>query len=70
MLYFFLYDRWEGKEENEIGYDDATNKVRVRVSSKYYRPAEVDFLQGDPSKAEAQLGWKRKVTFEVCIYVE
>jgi len=56
--------RWEGKGENEIGYDDATNKVRVRVSSKYYRPAEVDYLQGNPAKAEAKLGWKRKVTFE------
>jgi len=56
--------RWEGKAENEIGYDDAKNVVRVRISSKYYRPAEVDFLQGDPKKAETTLGWKRKVTFD------
>lgn len=63
---YFSYFRWEGKGENEVGYDDATNIVRVRVNPKYYRPSEVDYLQGDPSKAESQLGWKRKVTFEVC----
>eukprot|EP00111_Clytia_hemisphaerica_P021815 TCONS_00064140-protein len=56
--------RWEGESENEVGYDDATNTPRVRVSSKFYRPAEVDYLQGDPAKAEAKLGWKRKVPFE------
>ena len=33
--------RWEGKGADEIGYDDLSNKVRVRISSKYYRPAEV-----------------------------
>lgn len=56
--------RWEGKGENEVGYDDATNTVRVRISSKYYRPAEVDYLHGNPAKAERELGWKRKVTFD------
>ncbi|XP_057309898.1 GDP-mannose 4,6 dehydratase-like [Hydractinia symbiolongicarpus] len=56
--------RWEGKGENEIGYDDKTNVVRVRISSKYYRPAEVDYLHGNPKKAEEKLGWKRNVSFE------
>lgn len=40
-VYVFPCFRWEGKGENEIGYDDKTNVVRVRISSKYYRPAEV-----------------------------
>ena len=38
--------RWEGSGDNEIGYDSATDKVRVRVSPKYYRPAEVRGLVG------------------------
>lgn len=56
--------RWEGKGETEVGYDDKTNQVRVRISSKYYRPAEVDYLHGNPEKAEKTLGWKRKVSFK------
>lgn len=56
--------RWEGSGENEIGYDSKTDKVRVRVSPKYYRPAEVEYLHGNPAKAEKKLGWKRKVTFD------
>lgn len=56
--------RWEGTGENEVGYDDKTNKVRVRISSKYYRPAEVEYLHGDPTKAQTELGWKRKVSFD------
>lgn len=56
--------RWEGKGANEVGFDDISNKIRVRISPKYYRPAEVEYLQGDPSKAEKVLGWKRKVSFD------
>jgi len=56
--------RWEGTGENELGYDKDQNKVRVRISSKYYRPAEVEYLHGDPKKVETELGWKRKVTFD------
>lgn len=54
---------WEGKAENEIGKDAETGAVRVRVSEKYYRPAEVDFLLGDPKKAKDQLGWQPEITF-------
>jgi len=56
--------RWEGSNENEIGYDDKTNKVRIRISPKYYRPAEVEYLHGDPTKATTQLKWERKVSFD------
>lgn len=56
--------RWEGSNENEIGYDDKANKVRIRISPKYYRPAEVEYLHGDPTKATTQLKWERKVSFD------
>ena len=48
---------------NEKGYDAATGKVRVEVNPKYFRPAEVELLWGDSSRAEKELGWKRKVDF-------
>ncbi|MFU0826447.1 MAG: GDP-mannose 4,6-dehydratase [Lachnoclostridium sp.] len=54
---------WQGAGVNEIGIDKATGKVIVRINPKYFRPAEVDILLGDPSKAEKQLGWKREVSF-------
>lgn len=52
---------WRGEGENEVGVDVTTGREIVRVNSKFYRPAEVELLIGDPSKAEAKLGWKRKV---------
>lgn len=55
---------WEGKDEEEVGRDKATGQVRVRVDPKYYRPAEVELLLGDPAKAKKMLGWERKVTFD------
>jgi len=54
---------WMGKGESEHGVDRSTGKVLVEVSSEYFRPAEVDLLHGDPSRAEAELGWSRKVSF-------
>ncbi len=48
---------WEGEGVAEIGRDAATGKVRVEVDPRYFRPAEVDLLIGDPSKAKAKLGW-------------
>jgi GDPmannose 4,6-dehydratase len=56
--------QWQGSGESEIGIDASTNKPVVTISQRYYRPAEVDLLLGDPTKAEAQLGWKREVNFE------
>jgi len=56
---------WEGKEESEVGKDKETGKVRVRVDPKYYRPAEVELLVGDPKKAATELGWNpNQTTFE------
>jgi GDP-D-mannose dehydratase len=49
---------WEGKEENEVGKDKATGKVRVRIDPRYYRPTEVELLLGDPTKAKTKLGWE------------
>ena len=53
-----------GKEESETAVDTATGKVVMRVDPRYYRPAEVDLLIGDPSKAKQHLGWEPKTTLE------
>ncbi|WP_020651870.1 GDP-mannose 4,6-dehydratase [Massilia niastensis] len=55
---------WSGSAENEIGRCDRTGKELVRVSPKFYRPAEVDLLIGDPAKARRELGWEPKTTLE------
>ncbi len=55
---------WEGKEENETAKDKATGKIVVKVNSKFYRPAEVDLLIGNPQKAKDELGWEPKTTLE------
>ena len=55
---------FSGSEENEIARDIATGKVVVRVNPKYYRPAEVDLLIGNPKKAKEVLGWEPKCTLE------
>jgi len=54
---------WKGSEESEEGYDQY-GILRVKVNPDFYRPAEVDILCGDASKAENELGWKRSYTFE------
>jgi GDPmannose 4,6-dehydratase len=55
---------WKGKGLNEKGIDKKTKKVLIEIDSKYFRPAEVDVLLGDYSKAKKELGWKPKVTFK------
>ena len=54
--------RWEGEAENEVGKDAATGIVRIRVDPQYYRPAEVEQLLGDPTKARTLLGWNSNAT--------
>ena len=54
--------RWEGVGVNEKGIDNKGN-VRVEIDKRYFRPTEVDFLIGDPSKAVKKLGWKAKTKF-------
>lgn len=54
---------WRGSGVDEKGYDKVTGKVLVDVNPRYFRPAEVELLWGDCTKAEKELGWKRKVDF-------
>ena len=54
---------WSGEGVDEIGKDKATGKVVVKVNPKFFRPAEVDILLGNPEKAEKELGWKREISF-------
>jgi len=56
--------RWEGTGVSEVGIDTLTGNVLIRVSEKYFRPAEVDFLLGDPEKAQFELGWTPTISFE------
>ena len=53
---------WEGKGVDEVG--KYNGKIVVKVSSKFYRPAEVDYLLADNSKAKKELGWKPKTSFK------
>lgn len=54
---------WQGNGKDEKGVDARNGRTLVEVDPRYFRPTEVDLLLGDPSKAEAALGWKRKVAF-------
>ena len=57
--------RWEGEGVDEKGIDTDTGRVLVEVDAKYFRPAEVETLLGDPTKAKTLLGWNpRKTSFE------
>ncbi|MEO1751818.1 GDP-mannose 4,6-dehydratase [Thiofaba sp. EF100] len=55
---------WEGSHEQERGIDAATGKTIVAINPKFYRPAEVDLLIGNPAKAKQELGWEPKTTLE------
>lgn len=55
---------WEGAEENEVGIDRQNGNILVRINPHFYRPAEVDALIGDFSKAKNLLGWSPKTPFE------
>jgi len=59
------YDlQWEGREDKEVGIDRLSGRTLVRVNPKFYRPAEVDLLIGDPEKAKRELGWAPQTTLE------
>jgi len=58
---------WQGEGLNEKGIDKKSGKTYVDISEKFYRPAEVDLLLGDASKAEKVLGWKADTSFEKLI---
>ena len=55
---------WEGTGIEEKGYDRKTGKCVVAIDPRYFRPAEVETLLGDPSKAREKLGWTPKISFE------
>ncbi|MBB85065.1 MAG: GDP-mannose 4,6-dehydratase [Deltaproteobacteria bacterium] len=55
---------WEGSGADEVGRDRATGEVIVDVDPRFYRPAEVDLLLGDPTKAKTKLGWTPRISFE------
>jgi GDPmannose 4,6-dehydratase len=55
---------WQGKGRDEKGRDAKTGDVLVAVDPQYFRPAEVDLLHGDPTKARKKLGWTHKTSFQ------
>jgi len=65
--YFGMNIAWEGEGLNEIGIDTYTNNVVVKVDPKYFRPAEVETLLGDATKAKEKLGWEPKISFDQLI---
>jgi GDPmannose 4,6-dehydratase len=56
--------KWEGSGVNEKGFDASNNKILVEIDPQYFRPAEVDLLVGDASKAKEKLGWVAKTSVE------
>ena len=71
--YFGMKIAWEGEGLNEVGIDKLTKKTVIQVNPKYFRPAEVESLLGDASKAKEKLGWEPKISFkqlveDMCIY--
>lgn len=55
---------WKGTGVDEIGMDKATGKTIVTINPKFFRPAEVEVLLGNPEKGEKELGWKREIPFD------
>ncbi len=55
--------KWQGTDASEVGVNAATGETLVKINPEFFRPAEVDILLGDPTKAETVLGWKREVDF-------
>ncbi len=60
---------WQGKAEDEVGIDSTSGKTIVRIDPQYYRPAEVEQLLGDPTKAKEKLGWEPKVKFKELVEI-
>ena len=71
--YFGINIIWVNEGLDEVGYDRNTMKPVIKVDPKYFRPAEVETLLGDASKAKKKLGWKPKISFkqlveDMCVY--
>jgi GDPmannose 4,6-dehydratase len=67
--YFGYHLVWKGNGLKEKGIDKKTGKVLIEIDPRYFRPAEVDVLQGDYSKAKKKLGWKPEVTFKELVKI-
>jgi GDPmannose 4,6-dehydratase len=65
--FFGLNIEWMGEGELEFGYDWNTKRKVIAVDKKYFRPAEVESLLGDASKAKRKLGWEPKISFDQLI---
>jgi len=59
--------RWQGKDTDEVGIDTKTGRSIVKVDKDYYRPAEVETLLGDPTKAKEKLGWQPEIDFDTLV---
>jgi GDPmannose 4,6-dehydratase len=55
---------WRGKGVDEIGVDDETGQTLLEIDPRYFRPTEVDVLQGDATKARERLGWRHRIAFK------
>ena len=71
--YFGFNLEWFGEGEDEIAVDKNTKKTVIGINPRYFRPAEVDSLLGDATKAKEVLGWEPKIKFkelveDMCIY--
>lgn len=62
---FFDWEfEWQGNGDREVGIERKSGRTLVKVNPEFYRPAEVELLMGDPTKAETKLGWKRSVDLD------
>jgi GDPmannose 4,6-dehydratase len=60
---------WEGSELEERGVDADTGEILVKVDARYFRPAEVEYLIGDATKASDTFGWKPKTSFKELVKI-
>ena len=65
--YFDKTIRWEGEGKDEKGYDSDSGNLIVAVDPRYYRPAEVETLLGDPTRAKEKLNWVPEITLKEMI---
>ena len=70
---FGINIEWMGEGLKEVGFDWNLKRPVIKVNERYFRPAEVESLLGDPTKAKEKLGWEPKMTFDqliedMCIY--
>ena len=56
--------KWKGKGLKEVGYDQKTGQIHIKIDPIYFRPTEVNELRGDSSKAKRELKWKPKTNFK------